>query len=806
MVDKISEELTFEPGQNSGHDIIDPSDLFTFPLDDFQLEAIGYLREGKSVVVCAPTGSGKTVIAEYAVEMALRENKRCFYTTPLKALSNQKLYDFKQKYGESRVGLLTGDMSVNRDAPLVVMTTEVFRNMLYGTILGDVGRNLKDVAYVILDECHYMNDTERGTVWEESIIYAPIDIQLVALSATVANAQQLTTWIDETHGETKLVVSTFRPVPLRFHYFADRRIHPLLEQGGGVNKLLKSRYGKRRQPEGPRKRQNPTHPGDVLAVLSARNMLPAIYFLFSRRGCEEAMRKARGIPLLSQAEARELRQTVEEYTRDNANLRTHPHTPYLLEGMAVHHAGMLPSWKGMVEKLFQAGLLKAVFATETLAAGINMPARSTVISSLSKRADEGHRTLTASEFLQMSGRAGRRGMDEVGHVVIVNNTFEPVDDAARLATAKADPLSSRFTPSYAMALNLLERHSMAECRDLIERSFGQFVVNQDLENLYLNKMRWENELESLKDPLCPNEIGDLELYSKRLGSIRAKHKQLKLMERGLKRTGSKGKSQQSKEVQDAETAMDAEAAKALKDVRDDISGSLAQAYAMPCHGCPVQKPCSRKTSQTTHLTRKLKEVNRTIDRESGRYWRTFVSITDILRLKGYIDGATPTALGRLAAAIRGTNELFLTEVAVSGLLDALPGPELASVLTCLVMEEGRLNEMQRVRFSPGVDAAITEIGRIARNVKRVQREFDIEIPVEYSAHFSGLTEMWARGASWEQVRHATMYDEGDVVRALRRTLDLCRQFMRAEGVPESLSEACRQVERLINRDEVREPS
>ncbi|MBX9695365.1 MAG: DEAD/DEAH box helicase, partial [Cyanobacteria bacterium] len=695
MVDKISEGLNFEPGPSPGHDHIDPTHVFPFPLDDFQLEAIRYLQEGKSVVVCAPTGSGKTVIAEYAVEMALRENKRCFYTTPLKALSNQKLFDFRQKYGDDKVGLLTGDISVNRDAPLVVMTTEVFRNMLYGTILGDVGQNLKDVAYVVLDECHYMNDAERGTVWEESIIYAPIDIQLVALSATVANADQLTTWIDETHGESKLIVSTFRPVPLRFHFFGDRRIHPLLEPGGGVNKLLKGRFGKRRQTDGPRKRQNPTHPGDVLAVLSARNMLPAIYFLFSRRGCEEAMRKARGIPLLTQAEARELRQAVDEYTKDNANLRTHPHTPYLMEGMAVHHAGMLPSWKGMVEKLFQAGLLKAVFATETLAAGINMPARSTVISSLSKRADEGHRTLTASEFLQMSGRAGRRGMDEVGHVVVVHNTYEPVEDAAKLATSPPDPLSSRFTPSYAMALNLLERHTMAECRDLIERSFGQFVVNQDLEQLYLNKMRWENELESLKDPLCPDEIGDLELYSKRLGTIRAKHKQLKLMERGLKRSSPKGK-HQTKEARDAELAMDAEAAKALKDVRDDISSSLAQAYAMPCHGCPVQKPCSRKTSQSAHLTRKLKETNRTIDRESGRYWRTFVSITDILRLKGYLDGATPTKLGRLAAAIRGTNELFLTEVAVSGLLEKLDAPELASVLTCLVMEEGRLNEIPRV--------------------------------------------------------------------------------------------------------------
>lgn len=239
-------------------------------------------------------------------------NSRCFYTTPLKALSNQKLFDLRKKYGEDKVGLLTGDQSLNRDAQIVVMTTEVFRNMLYGTILGDVKRNLQNVSSVVLDECHYMNDADRGTVWEESIIYAPKNIQLVALSATVANARELTTWIDETHGPTELVLSDFRPVPLRFHYFGERRIYPLLAPGGAVNSFLKTRFGKKRFVDKQEKRRRPpgglyTHPGDVLANLSGRNMLPAIYFLFSRRGCEEAMKMARGIPLVSQDEQRELK-------------------------------------------------------------------------------------------------------------------------------------------------------------------------------------------------------------------------------------------------------------------------------------------------------------------------------------------------------------------------------------------------------------------------------------------------------------------------------------------------------------------
>ncbi|MDR3614607.1 MAG: DEAD/DEAH box helicase [Candidatus Obscuribacterales bacterium] len=769
---------------------LDLESLFGFKLDDFQIEAINHLEAGSSVIVCAPTGSGKTVVAEYAVEMALRTNKRCFYTTPLKALSNQKLYDLKQKYGEDKVGLLTGDISVNREAPIVVMTTEVFRNMLYGTILGDVSKNLRDVAFVILDECHYMNDAERGTVWEESIIYAPKDIQLVGLSATVANAQELTTWIDETHGPTHLVQSNFRPVPLRFYYFGDRHIYPLLDPGKGVvNSMLKSRFGQKRPLHKGMKRRNipslGANPADVLGVLSGRNMLPAIYFLFSRRGCEESMKKARGIPLLNVQEQSELKEIVTNYIQDHPNLANHPHLPYLFEGLSVHHAGMLPSWKAMVEKLFQRGLLKVVFATETLAAGINMPARTTVISSISKRSDDGHRHLHASEFLQMSGRAGRRGMDEVGHVVVLHHPFEPVDDAAKLAVAPPDPLSSRFTPSYGMVLNLLERHTLDDARDLVERSFGQFLVNTQLEPLYEQNMVWQNELDRLQSPLCPTLPGDLPLYVKRLEAIRFKHKQLRQMERGLKHN-------------------EPEAQSALQVVHAEINDTLNVAYAMPCHGCPEQKPCSKQSERVKQLEKRIKEFDRRIEKETTKYWRTFVALTDILRLKGYLDADKPTALGRTATGIRGTNELFLTEVAISSIPQRLKPAEFAALMTALVTEEGRLNENVRARVSGQVEVALEHVSKLARNLWKLQRDFEIDISVEFSPTFAGLTEMWANGASWDDIRMATSYDEGDVVRALRRTLDLIRQFMRAPGMKEEVVNLCREAETLLARDEIKE--
>ena len=449
--------------------------LFPFKLDDFQEEAIAALNAGESVVVCAPTGSGKTLIGEYAIHRALAKGKRVFYTTPLKALSNQKLRDFRDEFGADRVGLLTGDLSVNRDAPIIVMTTEIFRNMLYGTPIGQVGTSVIDVEAVVLDECHYMNDRQRGTVWEESIIYAPPGIQLVALSATIANSDQLTDWIDRVHGPTKLIYSDFRPVPLQFHFCNPKGLFPLLNDSQkAINPRLKPKGGK------PRGRQEAPYIEFVLSQLQQRDMLPAIYFIFSRRGCDRAVENLSHLTLVNDREAATLKEQIDAFLERNPEAGRVGHIESLYRGIASHHAGVLPAWKGLIEELFQQGLIKVVFATETLAAGINMPARTTVISSLSKRTDRGHRLLNASEFLQMAGRAGRRGMDLLGHVVTVQTPYEGATEAAYLATSKADPLVSQFTPSYGMVLNLLQTHSIEEAQNLVERSFGHYLATLHL--------------------------------------------------------------------------------------------------------------------------------------------------------------------------------------------------------------------------------------------------------------------------------------------------------------------------------------
>ncbi|MEO1395008.1 MAG: DEAD/DEAH box helicase [Cyanobacteria bacterium J06634_5] len=508
-----------------------PETLFPFQLDDFQLDAIDALNQGESVIVCAPTGSGKTLIGEYAIHRALAMGKRVFYTTPLKALSNQKLRDFKRQFGDENVGLLTGDSSVNRDAPVVVMTTEIFRNMLYGTTIGEVGTSLQGVQAVVLDECHYMNDRQRGTVWEESVIYCPPEVQLVGLSATVANGGQLTDWIGEVHGPTRLIYSDFRPVPLTFHFAVEKGIFPLLNPSkNAIHPRLKNhRKPPRRQRGQKKKAAGATLPG-IVSKLQQKDMLPAIYFIFSRKGCDKSVQAVSHMNLVTAAESELLKRRIDDFLAKNPDAVRANQLEPLYRGIAAHHAGILPAWKNLVEQLFQAGLIKVVFATETLAAGINMPARTTVINSLSKRTDDGHRLLHASEFLQMSGRAGRRGMDEQGHVVTVESPFEGAKEASRLALSPPDPLVSQFTPSYGMVLNLLQIHTVEEAKELIERSFGQYLATLHLAPQRQAIATVEREVAVLKDQLAYIDDDAIAEYEKLRGWQREEQRLLKILQ------------------------------------------------------------------------------------------------------------------------------------------------------------------------------------------------------------------------------------------------------------------------------------
>jgi ATP-dependent RNA helicase HelY len=545
----------------------------SFELDDFQRQACKSLQEGRGVLVAAPTGAGKTIVGEFAVYLALQRGLKAFYTTPIKALSNQKFTELTEKYGEANVGLLTGDTSINGDAPVVVMTTEVLRNMLYAD-----SDTLFDLGFVVMDEVHYLADRFRGAVWEEVIIHLPSEVQVASLSATVSNAEEFGAWLDTVRGDTDVIVSEHRPVPLWQHVMVGRDILDLFagettfdeiapagspaaaaalplapspddasQRGFEVNPELltlsraesqlnfqgrfghggrsqrrqqRQRYGDRPQQQETRTPARRASRPQVIASLDRQDLLPAITFIFSRAGCDAAVAQcvASGLWLTTEREQRIIAQRVDEAgqdipTDDLEVLGFWNWRDGLLRGFAAHHAGMLPTFKEVVEKLFADGLVKAVFATETLALGINMPARSVVLEKLDKFNGESHVDITAGEYTQLTGRAGRRGIDVEGHAVVL---WQPGTDPAAvagLASRRTYPLNSSFQPTYNMSINLLAQFGRPRAREILESSFAQFQADRSVVGLARQVRSREESLAGYaKSMTC--HLGDFTEYAR----------------------------------------------------------------------------------------------------------------------------------------------------------------------------------------------------------------------------------------------------------------------------------------------------
>ena len=508
---------------------------YPFALDDFQLRAIEALAAGESVLVAAPTGSGKTVVAEYAVERALELGGKCFYTTPLKALSNQKFGDFVARYGAAKVGLLTGDNTINGEAPVVVMTTEVLRNMLY-----ERSDTLDGLVSVVMDEVHYLQDPYRGAVWEEVLIHLPLSISVVCLSATISNAEQFGEWIGTLRGPTRVVIEERRPVPLEHHYLVGHDLHPMhVEQEGHPipnpyivsldrDEVRYKTYYRRgsgtpqhqripRPREGHRRFYAPRRE-EVVEVLDEQGMLPAIYFVFSRAGCDRSVEwlMASGIRLTDRDEALRIREFAQMRAAwmDEEDLKALGYYGFedaLAAGIAAHHAGMLPVFKETVEEMFEAGLVRIVFATETLSLGINMPARSVVIEDLWKFQGERHELLTAGEYTQLTGRAGRRGIDDLGHAIVVFQRRVPFERVAALASTRTYELTSSFRPSYNMTVNLVRNYSREEAHHLLNSSFAQFLADRGVVTLDRQLERDQAHLAGYREQMhC--DLGDFEAY------------------------------------------------------------------------------------------------------------------------------------------------------------------------------------------------------------------------------------------------------------------------------------------------------
>ncbi len=736
---------------------------YPFPLDSFQLEAIAHLAEGQSVMVAAPTGTGKTLVAEYAIWLAQQRNQRVIYTTPLKALSNQKYRDLRDVYGYDAVGLVTGDIVEHSRASVVIMTTEVYRNMLleeggerFTSDENPIPSSLADVGFVIFDELHYLSDVGRGPVWEEAIICSPKHVQLVGLSATVSNAEDLASWISRVHRPISLVVHEQRAVPLEHYYFLDNKLHLVQNADGqrierfpdiggeaklaqmmgrnrsytfddedededdfwyGRNKKRKAAVADeapgtlgasttieastREQPKAkrPPERKAP-EPGEILTVLRDADLLPCLYFLPGRRVVEEAAMSA-ALHLFTSPEEQELIKAevgiwLEQLPKEDRSLQqVYSLTELLPRGLAFHHAGLLPGLKVLVETLFARGYLRAVFATDTLALGVNMPARSVVVGSLSKFDGQEMRLLTPNEYRQLTGRAGRRGMDNYGAAIIPYSPWEPFETSFQRITDELQPVTSSFIIRYNSILNLWHPGDVQHLRRICASSLRE----------YQRYLLWE-------------------------------HRELARLEKLEMRYQAKGKKENKKRAK----AVDG-ATQALERRRQSI-GSY---------------PLSRAGAA---------ELDGTIF---------------ALRTLGYIGQDDKlTVKGRLLRGIFHPSGVLIVELMMLGALDGLTAGELAEVCSWFTFDNDRRlnnrdilsNSMKRVRG---------ELWRIEQHVHGIEERANLNYTPGIVPEFHGVALAWSRGTSLSGLLRRIDLAEGDLLMLLNQTIDLVQQVQSAVG-------------------------
>ena len=698
-----------------------------YPLDPFQRNACERLEAGRSVLVAAPTGSGKTTVAEFAVFLARRErDAKIFYTAPIKALSNQKFHELCEEYGEDEVGLLTGDVNIRGNAPIVVMTTEVLRNMIYAD-----SDALSDLAFVVLDEVHYLGDRFRGAVWEEIILHLPKSVRLVSLSATVSNAEEFGDWMHAVRGETDVVLSENRPVPLYQHVLTPKELLPLfvdrdgeLARSGKVNPELRmlgnrgrgggggGRGGDRRRLRGgpPQRRTRRISRADIARALDETRLLPAIVFIFSRNGCDQAVRQClyEGIALTNREEREEIRRVANGLLatlsdEDRRVLETREWLTGLERGVAAHHAGLLPGFKAVVEQLFQRRLVKLVFATETLALGINMPARAVVIERLDKFNGEQRVPLTSGEFTQLTGRAGRRGIDVEGHSVVVWSDGVDVEELSQLAGTRSFPVRSTFRPTANMAVNLLQRLSYDQARDTLELSFAQFQADRAVVD-------------------------------------------------------------QARELQAAQSSLKG-----------------YEAAAARAHGSDKK----RWEDRARKLRRQLERGRRQVANRTGTIARTFERVVEELLELGYLEGDTRRGelvvapYGEMLRRIYGDRDLLVAECIRDDLWRGLDAHGLAAMCCALSYEPRRDDEGGERgpggKFAQAFDRVLDRWVALDDLAERYRLP-RAEMP---HAGLAGAMWDWAKGATLERVLESSGIGAGDFVRWSKQTIDMLDQVSQA---------------------------
>ncbi len=748
-----------------------------FDLDAFQIAACTVVEEGKSVLVAAPTGAGKTIIAEFAIFKAMQDaTSKVFYTAPMKALSNQKYQELVAEYGADEVGLLTGDTNINSGARVVVMTTEVLRNMLYAD--SDL---LQHLSVVVMDEVHFLADRFRGAVWEEVIIHLPEHVRMVSLSATVSNAEEFGDWLQAVRGDTEVIVSEERPVPLDQHILMRTKLIDLFDSSGlaatnRVNPELvqMARYGGRtlssRQMKdvgryhsrGGRPENQRMERPDVVKLLDSKNLLPAIFFVFSRVGCDQAVARVlrAGVRLTTTEEREEIRAIVEDRCRtlldeDLAVLGYWDWLTGLERGVAAHHAGMLPAFKEVVEELFQKKLVKVVFATETLALGINMPARTVVLEKLEKFNGEARVPITPGEYTQLTGRAGRRGIDVEGHSVIQWVDGLDPQAVASLASRRTYPLNSSFRPTYNMAVNLIEQFGRDRTREILESSFAQFQADRAVVDLARKVRSQEQSLDGYaKSMTC--HLGDFREYS----TIR---RELTDLERkGISNTASRVERDKRQ--------------RQLTDLRRRMKQH-------PCHACPEREGHARWGERWFKLKRETDQLTAQIRTRTGAVAKVFDRVTDVLLELGYLLPGEAGALtlspdGRMLRRIYGERDLLVAESIRRGFWDELDAASLAAMATTLVYEprreEGELGDrhLPRGRFREAFDRT-GDLWAVLDDLEQANR---LPGSQPLSTGLALAMFRWASGTGLDQVLQEADMAAGDFVRWTKQTIDLLDQL------------------------------
>jgi len=775
-----------------------------WPLDAFQVEAIEKLESHHGVLVSAPTSSGKTVIADYAVFRALQTDTRAIYTTPLKALSNQKYRDYRRLHGDGYVGLVTGENTINPMAPVVVMTTEILRNLIY-----EDPERLHRVRYVILDEVHYIDDFPRGAVWEEIIIQAPVHIKFIGLSATISNYREVADWMSRQRGDLATVSVIRRPVELRLWLSVRNQLYPLLDEEGRMPR--DTRHAAQAPDSADFRLSQLRRPpeNDLLPVvdrLREKEFLPAIYFIFSRRGCREALARcaAHGFDLTTPAEKVEIDELVKRHLakvedRDEAELYLDLlDGGTLRRGLAMHHAGMLPYLKELVEVLFQRGLIKVVFATETLSLGIHMPARACVVSSFTKFDGRDFANLTSGELTQLMGRAGRRGIDPIGHGVILKEPDVDLGTIYEAATGEEMTVESKFAPTYNMALNLLRYHQPDEVDLLMERSFGQYqkvVARGDLDVRLANLRQRLQDVTATRfaaegDPCCTEKtFASFTRAEEAIASLRVQMRRLRSEHwrgRGRRRrAGTRTSSGQT-----------------LTDLKDDLAGWQHKLNRLPCRKCQFLAEHRAHHKEVRELRSRVQASEHDAGRSQDEYRRRMHALRGILQELGFLEGDVPSEKGLLASRIYGENSLIVTQAIADGWLQELTPAELAASLVMVTAEDrNRDRPRERRRFPTSAIALAQKRLRIiyfrfsAREKDRGEENLR-----PLSGDYVNFTYDWCSGVPLTEIRAPMEVELGDAVKSLKGLYSALRQIEWAVTDRPALRKLVLQARESLERD------